>query len=153
MAGKNIAATVRELIEDTVRRAGCTLWDVEFTKVGADYHLIVTIDKPEGVWIEDCERVSRAIDPLLDEADPIEQSYRLEVSSPGLERELRTDAHIAACMGQRVEARFFAPRDGQKSLCGTLAGYADGILTITAENGEAVSVPRAEVAKLQTLYF
>ena len=83
---KNVAGTVAELIADTVRENGCELWDVEYVKEGADWHLRVTIDREGGVGIDDCERVHRAIDPLLDEADPIEGSYYLEVSSPGIPR-------------------------------------------------------------------
>ena len=109
MKKQNIAEAVAALLEGTVVGLGYRLWDVEYGKEGADYHLTVTIDSDAGITIDDCERVHRAIDPLLDEADPIETAYDLEVSSPGIERELRTPAHIDACVGEEVELRLFAP--------------------------------------------
>ncbi len=148
---KGIAAEVAELVRETVERAGCSLWDTEYVKEGADFHLRITIDKEGGVGIEDCERVHRAIDPLLDEADPIEGFYYLEVSSPGLERELRTDAHLAASVGETVELRLFAPRDGVKSFTGTLGECVGGELLLAVE-GETLRFARSEIAKIQTVY-
>lgn len=87
---KSIKDTVREAISPTVTELGYRIWDIEYSKIGADYHLEITIDSNAGIGIEDCERVHRAIDPILDECDPIEGFYYLEVSSPGIERELRT---------------------------------------------------------------
>lgn len=150
---KNIAQTVAELIVQTVGECGCTLWDVEYVKEGADFHLRVTIDKPEGVTIEDCERVHRAIDPLLDEADPIESFYYLEVSSPGLERELKTEAHLLSSVGESVEVRLFAPRDGAKVFGGELLLPAeDGRIAILDGRGETVFFTRDEIAKISTVY-
>lgn len=145
---KGIKDTVREAIEPTVTELGYSIWDITYMKVGADYHLEITIDSPDGIYIEDCEKVHRAIDPILDEIDPIEGFYYLDVSSPGVERELRTDEHIAACIGQKVEAKLFAARDGKKSIIGSLQGIdGDNVLV----DGEAV--PRADISKLTTLYF
>lgn len=84
-----------------IERLGLSLWDVRFVKEGAEYYLRVFIDSENGITIEDCENVSRAIDEPLDIADPISQSYCLEVSSPGVERELRTDEHFAAFWAAR----------------------------------------------------
>lgn len=153
MKKPNIATVVADLLRPTVEENGCTLWDTEFVKEGADYYLRLTIDRPGGVGIEDCERVSRAVDPILDEADPIETSYRLEVTSPGIERELRTDAHILACLGERAEAKLFAPLDGKKTLRGTLSDYTDGVVTLTDEGGAAHRIARASIARLRTLFF
>ena len=149
---KGIKETVREVIEPTVTELGYRIWDVTYSKVGADYHLEITIDSDAGINIEDCEKVHRAIDPILDEVDPIEGFYYLDVSSPGLERELRTDEHITACLGQRVEAKLFAPKDGRKSVVGILSSYEDGIVTVT-EGDAAVSLARGDVARLTTLFF
>ena len=110
----NVAAVVRQLAEPLAERLGYDLWDVEFVKEGADYCLRITIDSPQGITIDDCERMHLAIDPVLDEADPIEGSYRLEVSSPGVERGLKTPRHMAACEGWTVEVRLYAPADGSK---------------------------------------
>ncbi len=153
MAGsKNIAAVVREGITPTADALGYTLWDVEFLKEGARRILRVTIDNEEGITIEDCEKMHRAIDPILDEIDPIEDAYDLEVSSPGIERDLRTTAHIDACIGERVEARFFAPFEGIKQLEGVLVGR-EGEDTVCIEvNGEEKKFPRSAISKLQTLF-
>ena len=134
---KNIAGAVTELLTPTiVDEMGYILWDVEYVKEGSEYYLRITIDSEEGIYIEDCERVHRAIDPILDEADPIENSYRLEVSSPGIERELRTEEHILACEGWEVEARLYAQIEGAKVHRGIIVGYEDGILTLETPTGE-----------------
>ena len=119
---KPIKDTVREAIEPTVLELGYSVWDITYQKVGADYHLEITIDSPNGINIEDCEKVHRAIDPILDEIDPIEGFYYLDVSSPGLEREIRTDEHIAAMVGVKVEAKLYAAKNGIKSIVGELVG-------------------------------
>lgn len=152
---KNIAASVAHLISETVEQNGCTLWDVEYVKEGADFHLRITIDKEEGVTIEDCERVHRAIDPLLDEADPIEDAYHLEVSSPGIERDLKEDWQINACEGWDVEVRLYAPIDGAKSYLGVLVGTDDeGNVRVLCDPAaeEPRVFPRAAIASLKTRY-
>lgn len=149
---KNIASTVRDLISPTVLDLGYVVWDVEYAKEGADFHLTVTIDNNDGITIEDCERVHRAIDPILDEADPIESAYHLNVSSPGIERELRTDFHIESCIGDTVEMKLFAPVDASRVHTGTLVSYENGILTV--DTGEKqVSVERSAISRLQTKFF
>ena len=148
---KNIAATVAQLVRETVEREGCTLWDTEYVKEGADWHLRITIEREGGVGIDDCERVHRAIDPLLDEADPIESFYYLEVSSPGLERELKTDYHLAASIGETVEVRPFAPRDGAKVFTGALGECAGGEVVISCD-GRELRFARSEIAKISTVY-
>ncbi len=149
---KSIKDTVREAIEPTVTELGYRIWDVTYSKIGADYHLEITIDSDSGIDIDDCERVHRAIDPILDEADPIEGFYYLEVSSPGIERELRTDEHIALSIGARVEAKLFTARDGKKSVVGELKAYDGGTVTIL-EGDETVELERSAVAKLTTVFF
>ena len=149
---KSIKETVREAIDSTVVELGYRIWDVTYSKVGADYHLEITIDSDDGIGIEDCERVHRAIDPILDEVDPIETFYYLDVSSPGLERELRTEEHIALSIGSAVEAKLFAAKDGAKSVSGNLAGFEDGAVIITNDAGE-VRLERSEISKLTTIFF
>ena len=139
-----IAETVRALAEPVAESLGYFLWDVEYVKEGARQILRITID--------DCEKMHRAIDPVLDEADPIECAYYLEVSSPGLERELRTDDHIYACEGWEVELRLFAPLEGSKVFTGIL-GESDEKGNIVLEiNGETKTFPRASVAKITTVF-
>ena len=148
---KNVRDTVKEAIEPTVIELGYRVWDVTYSKIGADYHLEITIDKDGGINIDDCEKVHRAIDPILDECDPIEGFYYLEVSSPGIEREIRTEEHIGACIGELVEAKLFSAKDGRKSVLGKLAGFEDGQIVIELD-GEKIRLSRSEISKLTTVY-
>jgi len=149
---KSVKETVREAIAPTVSELGYRIWDITYTKIGADYHLEITIDSEDGIGIEDCEKVHRAIDPILDECDPIEDFYYLEVSSPGIERELRTDEHFAAMIGAKVEAKLFAPKDGRKSVVGELSAYDNGAVTVTTEEGDVV-LSSGEYSKVTTVWF
>lgn len=149
---KNVAETVRELAEPVAESIGCWLWDVEFVKEGTRKILRITIDSEEGVSIEDCEKMHRAMDPILDEADPIEEAYYLEVSSPGVERELRTQIHIDACEGWNVEVKLYAPINGVKLFRGILLSSGENEeIRIDAE-GQTMEFPRSAVAKINT-YF
>ena len=149
--GKNIAGTVKALAEPIAEELGYFIWDVEFVKEGARRILRITIDNEEGITIDDCEKFHRAIDPVLDEADPIEEAYYLEVSSPGIERELKNDMHIAACEGWQVEVKLYAPVDGSKVFRGELCECPDGYIVIKSE-GEEKRFPSAAVAKIATVF-
>jgi ribosome maturation factor RimP len=148
---RSVSETVRAAIEPTVSELGYSIWDITFGKVGADYHLEITIDKADGIDINDCEKVHRAIDPIRDEVDPIEGFYYLDVSSPGLERELRTPEHIAACIGMSVEAKLFAAYEGRKSVLGTLISGDGESVTIKDEAGE-IKLPSDKISRLNTVY-
>ena len=139
------ADTVYGLIRPAVEETGMTLWDVRFVKEGASYYLRVYIDKPGGVGIDDCVTVSHAIDPIIDEADPIDKQYYLEVCSPGIERELTRDWHYAAANGSKVEIKLFSAVSGKKTLCGTLAINGDDLSVLTDE-GE-IPLTRSMIAK------
>ncbi len=149
---KGIKDTVREAILPTVTELGYRIWDVTYTKQGADYHLEITIDSDEGISINDCEKVHRAIHPILAEIDPTDDFYYIEVSSPGVERELRTEEHIRLSLGEIVEAKLFVAKDGTKSIIGELVSYEDKKLTIETETA-AVTLERSEISKLSTVYF
>lgn len=147
-AKKNTAETVRALIEGTVASLGYDLWDVTYEKEGRDYNLVVTIDKADGVSIDDCQAVTDAIEPLLDEADPIEGSYCLEVSSAGIFRVLRTDAHLrfAAEHGLPVTASAYMPVfAGARQHTGRIESF--DAQTLRFEGG--ISVERKAVARLE----
>ncbi len=145
---KNVAATVRELIGPKVTELGYILWDVEYVREGAMNILRITIDHENGIGIEDCEKVHRAVDPLLDETDPIEQAYNLEVSSPGLSRSIKNAEQAEYCIGQPVGAKLYAPDEaGRRALAGTLKAYGDGNITIETPDGEIVTEIK-KVAKL-----
>ena len=143
---------VREVIEPTVTELGYRIWDVTYQKLGADYHLEITIDSDDGINIEDCEKVHRAIDPILDEYDFIEGFYYLEVSSPGIERELRCEEHIRLSIGEKVEVKLFAAKDGKKSFVATLVSYEDGNITFDVD-GESLTIAEKEVSKMTTVFF
>lgn len=147
-----VAEVVAALAEPLAEEFGYFLWDVEYVKEGGRKILRITIDSEEGINIDDCEKMHRALDPVLDEADPIEEAYYLEVSSPGIERELRTDMHIEACEGWNVEVRLYAPQDGSKVFRGKLLELGEsGSIRIEA-NGKTREFARDTVAKIQT-YF
>ena len=151
-SGKNVAGVVRELVTPIAEEMGFFIWDVEFVKEGTDKYLRITLDNEEGININDCESFHRAIDPVLDEADPISESYILEVSSPGIERELKYPEHIEACEGWDVEVRLYAPRNGAKQFRGVLIGY-DEEDNIAVEIGEeTVTFKPEEIAKIATYY-
>lgn len=128
---------------------GCTLWDVEYVKEAGSWFLRVYIDKPGGIAIADCEAVSRPLSDALDEADPIEGSYTLEVSSAGADRALKKPAHFDFCMGSRVDLKLYRSRDGKKDYTGTLAGYSpDGTVTLSASDGE-LTFEKKEIAQVR----
>ena len=153
MSKKNVASVVEELLRPTVEELGYTLWDVIYAKIGTEYHLELTIDSPEGISITDCERVHRAVDPILDEHDPIEGSYRLEVSSPGIERELRTTAHLLSSVGEVIEARLFKTQDGKKSFVGALSAASEESVTLILPDDSEITLLRKDVSRIHTVYF
>ncbi len=129
----SVAERVFDLVKDTVEACGVDLWDVRFLKEGSSYYLRIFIDKPEGVSINDCTDVSHAVDPLLDEADPIDKSYYLEVCSPGIERELTRPEHFSKSIGKTVAVKLFKAIDGTKEFIGVLKSF-DGNLTLEIDN-------------------
>lgn len=130
-----ITDQVWQFSEPVVREYGCSLWDVEYVREGGEWFLRLYIDKEGGVDINDCEAVSRAVDPILDEKDPIPDSYHFEVSSAGLERALKRPEHFAQSMGKPVVVRLYRPKDGTKEFTGALEGYDNGRVTIAAPSG------------------
>ena len=127
---------VRVFSQPVVEGLGCTLWDVEYVREGGEWFLRLYIDKEGGVGIDDCEAVSRAVDPILDQEDPVPGRYHFEVSSAGLERPLRRPEHLAWSLGKTVAVRLYRPRDGAKEFTGVLRGYADGKIVLETATGE-----------------
>lgn len=151
--GKGIAETVRDLLEPTVCELGYELWDVEYVKEGTRWYLRLTIDSAEGISIDDCEKVHRTIDPLLDEADPIPDSYYLEVSSPGVERVLRLPAHFAACIDEKIQCKLYQPQNGVRTYVGVLTAYDTATDILTLQVGEsAVSIARASISRANVVF-
>lgn len=146
--GANIAESVKALAEPVAENFGVRVWDVRFLKEGAEWYLRIFIDKDGGVNIVDCENVSRAIDPLLDEKDFINQNYILEVSSPGLERELTRDEHFEEYVGKDIKVRLIRPMEGLgKEFCGVLREVNSNELTIEDYSGEnKVTISKKDTA-------
>lgn len=150
-----IAAKVEAIIREPVEQAGYLLWDVDFYKEGADFNLLVTIehtDRAKNIDLEDCEKVSHLLSPILDREDPIEESYYLEVSSAGLERELSRAEHILFYVGEKIALRLFAPVNGNKNFVGTLLSYENETFRIRTEEGEELEFSQEAVAKATTVY-
>ena len=148
-----VTELVAEFARPIVEAHGCELWDVEYVREGADWHLIITIDTEDegGITIDDCEKVHRAIDPIIDEADPIETSYSLEVSSPGIERVLSKDAHISWAVGQKVEVKLFTAIGGSKRHVGILRSFDGSELVLDCP--DEVKIPRSAVSKMKNIFF
>ena len=145
---KNIAAAVKEIIAPTAEELGYILWDVEYLREGADNILRITIDSDNGIFIEDCEKMHRAIDPILDEKDPIAQAYTLEVSSPGLGRQIKNAEQAERVLGYEVNVKLYAPDEkGRRALRGELKEYADGSFTLGTDDGD-VTLDIKKAAKI-----
>lgn len=127
-------------------RLGLELWDIRFQKEGVSYYLHIIIDSPDGIGIDDCENMSRAIDPVLDEADPISCSYCLEVSSPGLARPLTREQHYEYAMGMEVRVHTIRPIDNERDFTGTLVSADDGVEIEI--NGERRAFSKNEIASV-----
>lgn len=148
----SIAETVTALAIPLAEQMGYSIWDVEYVREGADYYLRITIDNEEGITIDDCEAFSRAIDPMLDEADPIADAYHLEISSPGVERDIKTPAHIEFCTGEMVEARLFAPLEGSRVHRGILQGMDEEGRVLLAMGDNTLAIPRASISRMTTVF-
>jgi len=128
-----------------VEAHGCELWDVEYVREGSEYFLRLYLDKEGGVDINDCEAISRAVDPILDEKDPIAGSYHFEVCSAGLERALKRPSDFQRFMGSAITVKLYRPRNGLKEIPCILRGYEDGRLTVEAGK-ETITFEKSEVA-------
>jgi len=140
-----ITDQVTEFAQPVVESFGCRLWDVEYVREGSERFLRLFIDKEGGVDIEDCEKIHRAVDPILDEKDPISESYHFEVCSAGLERALKRPGDFAEFMGAAVLVKLYRPRNGLKEIPGILRGYEDGKVTVEAGK-ETITFEKSEVA-------
>ena len=140
-----ITELVAKLAAPAVEAAGCELWDVEYVREAGSWYLRIYIDKAGGVDILDCENVSRKLSDLLDEADPIEGSYTLEVSSAGAERPLKRPGDYERFMGSPVAVKLYKAKNGRKEFAGVLAGYENGDVTITVGDA-AMTFAKDEVA-------
>ena len=139
---------IAEIARPVVEEEGCSLWDVEYVREAGTWYLRVFIDRDGGVSIDDCERVSRRLDPILDEEDPIPDSYVFEVGSAGADRELKRPRDFEQFMGSEVEVKLYRPVDGSKHYTGTLSGYEDGTVTLTVGE-KTLRFPKEQVAQVR----
>lgn len=131
----NLAAKVESLIKPSIEALGLNLWDVRYEKEGGEWFLRVFIDRDTPLDTDTCELASRTIDPILDEADPIPQSYYLEVGSPGLGRRLTRPQHFMQMLGRKVHLKLYAPdENGNKEYTGTLSNFSNNAVILQAEN-------------------
>lgn len=143
---KNTAAVVWDIAKPIADSLGLILWDVKFLKEGSKWYLRITIDKDGGVGIDDCVALHRAIDGPLDEADPIEQSYNLQVQSPGIERELTRDFHFEHYMGEKIMIRLIKAFEGKRDYKGVLTAFDDDSVTIALDEETELNVNKKEAS-------
>lgn len=146
----NTVEVVWELAAPLAAELGLSVWDVRFLKEGADWILRIFIDKVGGIAITDCEAMSHAINKPLDELDPIEQAYCLEVSSPGIDRELVREEHFKAFLGAAVQIKLIRPmEDGCRELTGKLKEYQDNGILIQMDEGEDILLAKKDTASVR----
>jgi ribosome maturation factor RimP len=146
----NIVERVAEIAEKLAAELELELWDVQFLKEGASWFLRIFIDKSPAVSIEDCEKMSRSIDKILDKEDFIKQSYYLEVSSPGIERELKNEKHFLKYVGQKIKLHLFKALNGAKEIEGELLGFEDDVIKIKAMDTE-MEIKKESCSKIRLI--
>lgn len=151
MAGSaNTEKRIEELIQPTVTEMGYELVDVEFVKEGPNWYLRIFIDKEGGVTIDDCEAVSKTLEKIFDEKDPIEQAYFLEISSPGIDRPLKKKEDFIKYNGEMVDVKLYKPYEGSKEYTGKLVGYDENDRTVTIEvDDKNIAFTKKEIAGIR----
>lgn len=146
--GNSVVNAVWELAAPIANNLGLEIWDIKFLKEGVNYYLRIFIDSENGITIDDCEKMSRAIDKPLDELDPISQNYCLEVCSPGINRELTRDEHLKKSIGQKIIVRLIRPlNDGTKQLNGVLMSFnKDDLIVSLSDNSKNLCLSRKNIA-------
>jgi len=143
-----IQQKIASMLEGKIKDIGLDLVDVEYEKDPSGWVLRLTIDKIDGIDHDDCVAVSRLAGDALDEKDPIPHTYRLEVTSPGIDRELKHERDYLRFMGERVDVHLYAPYEKKKMWVGALAGYDQGCVTIRLNDTELIKFERDQVAKV-----
>ena len=151
MADKHIESKVQALIENEITDLGYELYDVEYLKEGRDFYLRIYINSKNGIGIEDCEKVNNVIDPILDEKDFIKDQYFLEVSSVGLERNLRKEKHFKEAIGENIEIKLYKKINNTKTIEGKLENFENGILKIENQ-GEILDINIKDIASAKVIF-
>ncbi len=148
-----IEEKVEELLKETIEKLGYNLYDVEYVKEGPSYYLRVYIDNEKGIDLNDCEKVSNAIDEMLDEANIIKDQYYLEVSSPGIERVLRKDRHLQENIGNQIEIKLFKKDEkGNKDYIGELLKFDQEVVSIKTSEEDEIQIERKNISQIKTVY-
>lgn len=145
----SVADSVRKMAEPIIKDLGTELWDVKFLKEGADWILRIIIDKDGGVCIDDCVAVNDALDIPLDELNPIDRPYRLQVQSPGVERELVRDEHFQKYIGADVKLKLHKALNDKKEYCGVLLSYSEGNISVKIDDETVLDVTTDEVSSIK----
>ncbi len=149
MNKRTIVSTVRDISEPIAKDLGYELVDVEFLKEGSNYYLRIYIHKSNGINLDDCQNMSQILSSKLDEEDPISVSYYLEVSSPGLDRPLKTDKDLNRNLGENLEVKLYEALDGKKLIEGILKDFDKNEITITTEFNKIIKIPREVIALIK----
>lgn len=145
---KGLKNVLESVCRSVAEEAGYELVDAEFVKEYQRWVLRVFIDHPNGIGLEDCEKVSKALSTALDQGDPIPHQYTLEVSSPGLDRPLKTDKDFERFKGQKIKVKTYTSFEGKKTVTGVLAGLVEGDIAVLVE-GEEKKIPRDQAASVR----
>lgn len=149
MGRKKVEEIVEELVLPITSKHQFELVDIEFKKEGSNWYLRVYIDKPEGIALNDCELVSEGLSDILDQVDPIEQSYILEVSSPGIDRPLKRSEDFERFKDHKIEIKLYAPYKGKKKYIGNLKGLINDNIHIEGNDGERIEIPLKSTASVR----
>lgn len=147
-----IEELVRGIAAEFADEIGTEIYDVEYKKEGADWFLRVYLYSDKGITIDDCEYVSRKLSDKLDELDPIDAAYYLEVSSPGIERVLKTDRHFETAVGKKITVRLYSAIDGVKSVCGRLDKYENGVIFVTDDKGNKYEIEKEKTSLVKICF-
>ena len=147
---KKIEENISQLVKASVEKLGYELYDVEYRKQGKDYYITIYIDSENGITLEDCEKTSNELDEILDKADLIKEQYFLEISSPGLERTIRTDEHLQKAIGKEIEITLYTKIDNKKQYIGVLKAYNENSITI--QNEEEKEIDRKNISNIKQIY-
>lgn len=147
----NTAAVCYRLAKPVADELGLMLWDVRFVKEGTMWYLRFIIDKEEGVTIDDCVEMSRRMNPILDEEDPIDQSYCMEVESPGVERELVRKEHFDCFIGWPIVVKLIRPIDNQREFCGVLQSFEENEITMETEDGTVLKFAKKDTVSVHII--
>jgi ribosome maturation factor RimP len=151
MSKKRVEEIVEELVNPVLVKNNFELIDIEYVKEGPNWYLRIYIDKPNGITIDDCQVVSEYLSDELDRVDPIEHSYILEVSSPGVDRPLKAERDFKKFVGRDIDVKLYAPIEGNKEFTGKLLGLEDGSVFIEV-NGERMSIPKDRIASARLAF-